>query len=176
VRVTWPASTSASAQAYEWEWRRNGAAWQAGGTVQKTAALVGYITPVVIGDDYEARVRTVGLYGVSTWRASSVVVGSGPTVAIEAASILTATGGVGQVALVLDQADDDAPTKIEVWRATVNDVLSASLITSRSATANVTVNWTNTGLAAGTYYFWARARDGFGNVSAYSAVKSATVT
>ncbi len=176
VRAEWPASTSASALAYEWEWRREATTWQAGGRLDVDAARVAYVVPVWIDDDYEVRVRTIGLYGSSSWRTSSVVVASGPTIAIDAASIRTATGGAGQVALVLDQADDDAPTKIEVWRATVNDVASASLITSRSATANVTVNWTNTGLAAGTYYFWARARDGFGNVSAYSAVKSATAT
>lgn len=180
VRGTWPATVSASATQYEWQWRVGSGPWNAGGLVDITANDAGtyivHLSPVVIGDTYQFRVRSIGVYGSSGWRESGTVAASGPSATLSTPSIRTATGGAGQVALVLDQADDPDATKIEVWRATVNNVNSASLITTRNAAANVTVSWTNTGLAAGTYYFWARAKDGLGNISAYSAVKSATVT
>ena len=140
------------------------------------SSLRTWVSPVVIGHVYQVRVRTVGLYGKSTWRESGEVTAAGPTIVLAAPTIRTATGGVGRVDLVLDQADDADVSQIEVWRATVNNVGSATLITTRNATANVTVSWANTGLSAGTYYYWARSRDGLGNASPYSAVKSATAT
>lgn len=180
VRGTWPATTSASATQYEWQWRIGTGAWNAGGVVDISANDAGsyivHLSPVVIGSNYQFRVRSIGIYGSSLWRESGTVAASGPSATLLTPSIRTATGGAGQVALVLDQADDPGATQIEVWRATVNNVNSATLITTRNAAANVTVSWTNTGLAAGTYYYWARARDGFGNISAYSAVRSATAT
>jgi hypothetical protein len=180
VRAQWPASVSTSVQAYEWQWAVVGGSWNAGGRVDVSAVSGGvhtvHVVPVVIGSIYQIRVRSVGLYGTSAWVTSGNVTATGPSATIAAPAIRSATGRVGQVDLVLDQADDPAATKIEVWRGTVNNVALASLITTRNAAANVTVNWTNTGLAAGTYFYWARARDGFANLSAYSAVRSATAT
>jgi predicted phage tail protein len=135
-----------------------------------------HLSPVVLGTSYEIRVRSVGLYGTSEWRTSASVVASGPSAVVAAPSIRSATGGVAQVVLVLDQADDPAATQIEVWRGAANNVASASLITTRTAGSNVTVNLTDTGLAAGTYFYWARSRDGFGNLSDFSAVRSAAAT
>lgn len=190
VEASWPASASASARGYEMQWRvKNPAAsppfntfgpWQDGGSVDGTtgdgSTFRAWVTPVVVGYVYQTRVRTVGLYGKSLWRESGEVTASGPSIVLAAPSIRTATGGVGRVDLVLDQADDANVSKIEVWRATVNNLASASLITTRNATANVTASWANTGLASGTYYYWTRSRDGIGNASAFSAVKSATAT
>jgi hypothetical protein len=180
VRAQWPASVSTSVQAYEWQWAVGLGPWNEGGRVDVSAVSGGvhtvHLMPVTLFAMYRIRVRSVGLYGTSVWRWSDNVTATGPSAMIAAPAIRSATGGVGQVVLVLDQADDPDATKIEVWRGTVNDVALASLIATRNAAANVTVNWTNTGLAAGTYFYWARARDGFGNLSAYSAVRSATAT
>ena len=180
VRAQWPASVSTSVQAYEWQWAVGLGPWNEGGRVDVSAVSGGvhtvHLMPVTLFQTYRIRVRSVGLYGTSVWRWSNNVTATGPSATIAAPAIRSATGGVGQVDLVLDQADDPAATKIEVWRGTVNDVALASLIATRNAAANVTVNWTNTGLAAGTYFYWARARDGFANLSAYSAVRSAIAT
>jgi hypothetical protein len=180
VRAQWPASVSTSVQAYEWQWAVGLGPWNEGGRVDVSAVSGGvhtvHLMPVTLFQTYRIRVRSVGLYGTSVWRWSNNVTATGPSATIAAPAIRSATGGVGQVVLVLDQADDPDATKIEVWRGTVNDVALASLIATRNAAANVTVNWTNTGLAAGTYFYWARARDGFANLSAYSAVRSAIAT
>lgn len=190
VEASWPASTSASAQAYEVQWRsKNPDAappfnlygdWQDGSVIDGTSGdgvtFRGWASPAVVGRVYQARVRTVGIYGKSLWRESGEVTAAGPTIVLTAPSIRTATGGVGRVDLVIDQADDANATQLELWRSTSNDVNTATLRITFAVGRNATVTWANAGLPANTYHYWARSRDGLGNASAFSAVKSATVT
>ncbi|WP_151720787.1 phage tail protein [Gemmobacter serpentinus] len=190
VEASWPASTSASAQGYQVQYRtRNPAAapplnawgdWLDGGSVDRAASdgttYRSWIAQAVNGNQYQVRVRTVGLYGKSTWMESGIVTASGPAAVLLTPSIRTATGGSGRVDLVIDQSNDAATTRVEIWRATVNDSASATMITVRNGGPNAVVSYANTGLSAGTYYYWARSRDGLGNASPYSPVKSAIVT
>ena len=176
VRAVWPATTGASATGYEWEYRVGSGDWQPGGSVAIGADRVGFVSPVVIGSSYTVRVRTVGLYGRSTWVTSSPIIAAGPAATVGTPSIRSATGGVGQVSLVLDQANDQGAIMFEVWRAAVNNTSFAALITTINLGPSGAIGWVNTGLSAGTYYYWGKAKDQFGNVSAFSTVKSATAT
>jgi fibronectin type 3 domain-containing protein len=86
----------------------------------------------------------------------------------------TATGGAGQAALAWTASTDNvAVVRYNVHRSTVAGFVPAT--TNRIAQPTVT-SYTDTGLAAGTYFYKVTAEDAAGNLSAPSAEAIATVT
>jgi fibronectin type 3 domain-containing protein len=87
---------------------------------------------------------------------------------------LSATGGLGQIALSWGAATDNvAVARYNVHRSTTAGFTpsAANRIAQPTATS-----YTDSGLAAGTYYYKATAEDAAGNISAPSGEATATVT
>ena len=87
---------------------------------------------------------------------------------------LTATGGLGQASLSWGAASDNIGViRYNVHRATTSGFTPS---TSNRIAQPTGVTYTDSGLAAGTYYYKVTAEDGAGNVGPASNEASATVT
>ena len=107
---------------------------------------------------------------VSNTASATVVDTTAPT----APTALTATGAAGQAALSWTAATDNvAVTRSNLHRSTTNGFTPNA--TNRIAQPTTT-NHTDTGLAAGTYYYRLTAEDAAGNVSGVSNQATATVS
>jgi hypothetical protein len=89
---------------------------------------------------------------------------------------LTATGGTGQAALAWGAATDNVGvTTYDVYRSTTSGFTPA--VANRVAqVAGTATTWTDTGLAAGTYYYRVAAEDAAHNIGPASNEAQATVT
>jgi hypothetical protein len=89
------------------------------------------------------------------------LIGPVDSVAPSPVNTLVATGGVGQVAFTWNSPNSANFASTAFYRNTVNTEGTASLISpQRYGSPNSAQAWTDTGLAAGTYYYWLRARNG----------------
>lgn len=81
VYYSFEPSLSASAVAYEVQYRVDGGAWTAAGTVDAevddgTGRVFGLVTPATVGADYEVRVRTLSAAMTSAWVVSDPITAS----------------------------------------------------------------------------------------------------
>ena len=96
------------------------------------------------------------------------------TTAPSAPTGLSAAGGAGQVALNWTAATDDvAVTRYNVHRSTSSGFTPAA---ANRIAQPTTTSYTDTGLAAGTYYYKVTAEDGAGNVGPSSSQATGTAT
>ena len=186
VIAAWTASASPSAMGYEWEWTRSlaGASisgWNAGGALAASAAddsgvFSANIPWVEIGKSYWVRVRATGAYGASAWRVSDAVTAAGPVVSVFVPPRPTATAASStRINISAQQANDGRARQLLVYSNSVDNSLTATLLATLDAGASVTVSASQTGLSSGTTrYYWSRARDQWGNLSAFSTSDSAT--
>ena len=65
-----------------------------------------------------------------------------------------AADGAGSSSVTFTTANDANQFKVGIYRGTTTVLADAALITTIIAAANVSDTFTNTGLSAGTYYFW----------------------
>jgi len=87
---------------------------------------------------------------------------------------LTATGGLGQVALSWGASTDNVGvTKYDVYRSTVAGFIPS---TSNRIAQPTGTTYTDTGLAAGVYFYKVAAEDAAGNISSPSNEASGTAT
>ncbi|MBW7057317.1 phage tail protein [Paracoccus bogoriensis] len=186
VVVAWPGSTSASAASYLWEWQFRPAGgtwstWRSGGTLDLSAADgVGVFSAVIqwprIGDEYRARVRTVGTWGQSAWRQSGIITAAGPEAAVAVPPApVAARISASRIDITATQADDSRARSLLIYGNSVDSPLTATLLFQPSVGASATITRSETGLTAGTTrFYWTRARDQWGNLSGFSASASAT--
>ena len=73
---------------------------------------------------------------------------------------LIITGTNGGITLDWDSPVEDSFWSTEIWRSTINDRSTATLVTS-----NVGTNFYDTHFSITNYYYWIRAKDKFGNVN-----------
>jgi len=175
IQIDWTASVSASALGYELQYRIGTGAWVDLGATGLEARRI-WIAPVQVGSAYSVRIRTAGLYGRSDWLTSAEITAAGPSGTLATPVILSATGGARKVDLSLRQGADSAATSIELWRGTSNAVSAATLIASIAAGASVSIAHSDTGLSAGEHFYFARARNGYGAASPFTAAMAATVS
>jgi hypothetical protein len=140
--------------------------WQSGDS------LVSYITGVKIGGVYDARIKALNILGVSSaWVTVESVTVLGDVTAPAVPSGLTATAATGK-AVSLAWADNTEADLDEylLYRSATNDSATASLIAELRASlfTDASVDY------ATTYYYWLKAADRSVNVSAFSAVATAT--
>lgn len=140
-------------------------------------ASEGYSPAVVNGTIYEVSYRTEGPNGRATaWSSvTNVTVQSNPT-APAALTAASATGGVGAATVNFTTANDANQYAVAVYRNTVNVFGSATLVHTVYVGPNSATYDTNTGLSAGTYYFWAVPLNNSNVAGATSGGYSATVT
>ena len=189
VLSAWTESASASARGYEWEWRGPSVealgltvnAWQSGGTLSRSAGdedgvFVALVPWPETGQNYRIRVRTVGTFGTSDWIYSDTITATGPAVVVQRPPAPEANAvSSSRINIVATQADDQRARAILIYGSDVDNPLVATLLTTRQAGASVSVSHADTGLAAATTrYYYARARDEWGNLSDFSPGGSAT--
>jgi hypothetical protein len=167
--VTWTASAFAFLIAHEVQWRVTGAAdWNSAEVPAGTDRY--FIAPVLVGASYDVRVRGVTGIARGTWSAVVVRLAAPDTTAPDAPTALSAAGvlrGVS-VAWVLPTAPDLAA--VEVWENTTSSTTGRARVGETRAS-----NFLRTGMVPGeTLFFWTRARDLSGNLSAFVGPVSAT--
>ncbi|MBM3603632.1 MAG: hypothetical protein FJX25_02515 [Alphaproteobacteria bacterium] len=183
IRFEADPSPSASAISYEWQYQRQGEPWQAGGTIDgkildADGDVFGYVAPVVVGQPYRVRMRTLGPGTASKWVESALITASAGGYLAPAPTPVSAVGGAGQIAVTFRAPNDPDYRAMEIWQSATNNSTAAALMAGPVYGApNSAVTEVHTGLGAGqTRYYFARSIDRNGQPSPFSASISATTT
>lgn len=129
------------------------------------------------GVTYEAQVRFVTLTGrQGAWTASQTITPVADTTAPGVVTSVTKTGAAGQVTLGWTSPNSANYTAANIRRNTVNTEGSAVLVRTEYGPPSTADSYVDGGLAAGTYYYWIKARNGSGVESASVATGSVVVT
>ena len=122
-----------------------------------------YAFASIVGLTYQVRVRAVDKNNTkSAWSSYATITPTGDLIPPSAPSALTATGLFSSIMLTWTNPTDLDFAGTEIWEATSNNFASAT----RRATVTGTI-WSRDGLAPNsTRYYWIRAVDRTGNVSA----------
>ncbi|WP_406871631.1 fibronectin type III domain-containing protein [Aminobacter sp. P9b] len=129
------------------------------------------------GDQYEAQVRHTTVTGrQGAWTASQTVNVVADTTAPAVVTNVTKTGGVGIVDLGWKSPNSANYVAANIRRNTVNTEGTATLVRTEYGGPSANDTWQDTGLAAGTYYYWIKARNASGVESASVATGSVIVT
>lgn len=129
------------------------------------------------GDQYEAQVRHVTVTGrQGAWTASQTLTVVADTTAPGVMTGVTTTGGAGTVNLGWTSPNSANYSAANIRRNTVNTEGTATLVRTEYGGPSAADSWQDTGLAAGTYYYWIKARNASGVESASVATGSVTVT
>lgn len=117
------------------------------------------------GVTYQARVRAIDNSDLlSLWSGTASILVTGDTTAPAAPSGLSAAGMLGRIVLSWTNPGDGDLAGTEIWEAATDNFASASLIHTTAAPDQMWVR-DNLGNAV-TRYYWIKARDRTGNVSA----------
>lgn len=190
VLGAWNASPSASTRSYEYRWGEyrwsddtQSGYWRYGpiGTVEADEAGDAGVFSVIrqwpnIGDDYRLQVRAVGTYGRSGWVTSDPIEAAGPVDSIDVPQDIQAVPHAqSRINVTAVQTADTKARELLIYVNTVDSPLTATLQWTVPAGASVTVTRAHTGLTSGsTRYYFARARDQWGNLSGFTDSASAT--
>lgn len=158
---------------YAWQWRPLGGDYAEGGSIAQDVRdgdgrVFGYLVPVVPGDTYDIRVRTVYLGPVSDWAA---VTGAAvaPDFDLHPPTDGEATGGPNEIAVSFLTPNNVNFQSIEFWGGDVDDVTQAALIGTAAGAPNNVYMIIDTGLGdEETRYYWGRSRGPFNSVSEFS--------
>lgn len=159
---------------YEAQYRPSvGGAWQ-GMTVDRSnfSARSG---PVDSGIQYEVRVRalTIGLRA-SEWTPVAIIT---PLASLSAPTALFASGDTGEATVSFRMPTENNLSYARLYRATSSNFGSAVQVGGDIVGGlGEVVTRTDSGLSAGTKYYWARAFDGAGEPSALAGPATAAVT
>ncbi len=156
--------------------RETGAtAWQA--IPVATDALTADSFVLSDGEEYEFQARHVSLSGKGgPWTASVVLTAVADPTAPGVVTGVTKTGGAGQVVLGWTSPNSANYAAANIRRNTTNNEGTATLVRTEYGPPSTADSWTDTALAAGTYYYWIKARNASGVESASVATGAVTVT
>lgn len=113
---------------------------------------------------------------ISPWSLTSTVSTSTANLAPGPVTNTSVSGGVGQAVVNWRNPSSDNYNATRVYRNTTNTFGTATLVTTRMGGIGALDTYTNTGLAAGTYYFWLVTVSTGGTAGSPVSVGSATVT
>lgn len=167
--LTWTASAFAFLIGHEVQWRAVGASdWNSVEVPVGTNRYV--IAPVLVGTSYEVRVRGVTGIARGAWSSTASGAGAADVTPPDVPTNLGATGITRGISIgwTLPAAPDLAA--VEVWENTSTSTAGRYFVGETRGTGFVRTN-----LAPSvTRWFWVRARDLSGNVSAFTGPVSAT--
>jgi hypothetical protein len=139
--------------------------------------LKAYSAVVSDGQSYDVQYQTRTAGGrAGEWSDIVDVVASSNTTAPIALTSFTATGAVSSVDLSLATGNDENQAKVLLYRGTTTDFGSASLFDTVIIIANDVLDYTDTPLSAGTYYYWAVPANSSNVTGPSSGPESAIVT
>lgn len=139
-------------------------------------ALSGIVTD---GETYTVRVKSVTIAGrESAWTEDDITVdGSAVETAPSTPTQFAATGGSGEAVIDWRNSPEVNFDYAEVFRHTADDFGAASQVGGdQYGSPSQVMQYTDTGLSAGTYYYWVRASSASGLKSSPTASATATVT
>jgi len=126
---------------------------------------------------YDFRIRHRTLVGrKGNWSSVATINVVADTSAPGVLTGVSGTGGVGTAALAWTSPNSANYVAANIRRNTVNTEGSATLIQTEYGPASTADSYTDGGLAAGTYYYWLKARNGSGVESASVATGAVVVT
>lgn len=139
--------------------------------------LIGYSAITQDGQSYDVSWQTVTAGGRATeWTAVYTIVATADPTAPPALVAFAAADGVGQSVVSFTTDNSVHQAKILIYRNTVATFGTATLISTVVAGANIASSITNTGLSAGTYYFWAVPTNGSNITGPTSGPDTAVIT
>jgi len=124
----------------------------------------------VVGTSFTVRIRAINTLGSKGAFTTATFTINGDQTAPNAPTGLSATGGIANIRLDWTNPSAKDLKGIDVYRYTSNNSASASKIGSITGESFVDQNIA----ASTTYYYWIKAFDYSGNVSAFSSVASST--
>ena len=133
--------------------------------------------PVNSGLEHEVRVRARSIGGrTSAWSASEIITPTAATSVPAPTSLAAGEGAAGEA--VIDWRNPQAAfDHVKLFENTADDLGTATQISGEfTGSLGELKTHTETGLAAGTHYFWARAYDAADNPSAATGPVTAVVT
>lgn len=123
--------------------------------------LIAYSAITEDGQAYDVSWQTVTAGGRATeWSTPYTITATADPTAPPALVVFSAADGVGQSVVSFTTANSVHQAKVRIYRNTTTTFGTAALISTVIAGANVASSITNTGLSAGTYYFWAVPTNG----------------
>jgi hypothetical protein len=172
--ATWDAGSSSLV--YELEWEPS-----AGGTKQSVLSAAGATTLrtgyLADGVEYDFRVYTWGGVSRSDPTSDVTLTAVADPVAPGVVTSVSATGGAGEVTLGWTTPNSANYAATRIYRHTSNDFGAASEVTPREyGPANSVDSRVDTGLSAGTYYYWLVAVNGSSTPATEVATGSVSVT
>ena len=159
ITATWTAS--ADAASYVISIKEGSADW----VERRLGNVLIYSFRGRTGVTYQARVRAIDNSDLqSLWSGTASILVTGDTTAPAAPSGLSAAGMLGRIVLSWTNPGDGDLAGTEIWEAATDNFASATLIHTTAAPDQMWVR-DNLGTAV-TRYYWIKARDRTGNVSA----------
>lgn len=129
------------------------------------------------GEEYEFQVRHVSVVGrAGDWSASVEITPTADVTAPSSPSSVSGSGGVGEATINWTTPNSVNFNRSKVYRNTVNTFGSSTLVQTIYGTKNAAMGYTDTGLSAGTYYYWVTAENASGVASSAVATGAVTVT
>ena len=162
IKATWDASPDAFLDHYEIQWRiHTDTQWQSAQV--GPGSLQYWVAMVEAGTSYDVRVRAVNVVGAnSTWLTANTTA-AGKNDPPGPVTSLTAVGKIESILLDWDNPTDADLDRIQVWASADASFAHATLVAS--ITADSFLHHVDAGL---TRYYWLRAVDTSGNVSAFT--------
>lgn len=129
------------------------------------------------GEEYEFQIRYVTL-GARTgnWTSGVVISAVGDPTPPDPLTGVSATGGTGAVDISWTAPNSANYAAANIYRNTVNDEASATLVHTEYGPQSNMDSWRDTGLASGTYYYWLTARNASGVESTSVATGAVTAS
>lgn len=170
--VTWTAPTNGLATQYEVQWVASGTA-----PLNETNYSVGFssttsytITPIISGQNYYVRVRSINAQGAKSGWVYFNLATSGDSVAPGVPTSVTATAAKQAIVITWTNPTDTDLNSVEIWSNT-----SATLVGISKVAETKSGRYTHDNLGSNaTRYYYLRSKDYSGNLSTWTSVVSAT--
>jgi len=157
----------------EWEPTSGGAVSSVTSANTEDSVRTGYL---VDGQEYRFRLRAWSVGSPSTWTGYVNRTATADPVAPAPPSGVSASRGAGSAGLAWTTPNSANFASSMIWRSTANDFSTAILVDVVYSAPSSARTYTNSGLAAGTYYFWITAANGSGVESAEVATGAVIIT